>query len=166
MIGIHKNALMDGFEFEQCKPYIENVLQGTPQSFERSFHKEGGKTIYTHTQYVPDKQDGKIKGFYSLIYDYSEIKDVEYEVKQLSERLSLIAKASNDALFEWNLETNKAWWSEHHYTLFGFDPAAPMPSREEWLLTIHPDSIAVFTSILTDIYENNLQKWQRGYFIE
>ncbi len=88
MLGLHKKALMGGFEFEQCKPYIENVLQGTPQGFERFFNKEGGKTIYTHTRYVPDKHGDRINGFYSLIYDYSEIKNAETELKRKSDQIT------------------------------------------------------------------------------
>jgi PAS domain S-box-containing protein len=88
MLGIHKQDLMDKAEFEQYKPYIQNVLKGNHQSFERSFVKKGGETIYTHTQYVPDKQDDKIKGFYSLIYDYSEVKEVEIELKKKTKQIA------------------------------------------------------------------------------
>jgi PAS domain S-box-containing protein len=160
MLGIHKNALMHGFEFEQCKPYIEKVLQGSPQSFERSFFKENGKTIYTHTQYVPDKQGDTVKGFYSLIYDYSEIKDAETELKQLNERFSLISKATNVALFEWDFEKDKIWWSESYFTMFGFDPKQPYPTREEWLLKIQTASQRVIENIVADIHNKGLDNWQ------
>ena len=80
MQGIHKEKLMDNDEFLEHKPYIQNVLEGKLQSFDSSFFKANGKTIYTHTQYVPDIRDGKVKGFYSLIYDYSEVRSVELEI--------------------------------------------------------------------------------------
>lgn len=160
MLGIHKNALMDGFEFEQCKPYIKGVLQGIPQSFERTFHKADGKTIYTHTQYVPHKQGDIINGFYSLIYDYSEIKDAETELKQLNERFSLISKATNVALFEWDFEKNKIWWSESYFTMFGFDPQQPYPTREEWLSKIQPESQKLIDRLIADIHSKGLNSWQ------
>jgi len=105
MLGIHKNALMGGIEFEECKPYIEKALQGEADSFGRSFHKEDGKTIYTHTQYVPDIQNGKVKGFYSLVYDYSEINKSQLVAKEALEERNTILESIGDAFFA----VDKTW---------------------------------------------------------
>jgi PAS domain S-box-containing protein len=87
MLGINKRNLLDKKEFELHKKHIENVLIGKPQSFERTFIKNNGNKIYTHTQYLPDKDGKVIKGFYSLIYDITEIKLAEVELKKKTEQI-------------------------------------------------------------------------------
>lgn len=82
MTGIHKHDLIGEEEYSQYRPYIQKVLKGEPQSFERSLFKVNGKMIYTHTQYLPDTMDGAVKGFYSLTYDYNEERSIEMEVRK------------------------------------------------------------------------------------
>ncbi len=276
MIGINKRALMGTEEFKQHEVYFNGVLIGLPQSFERNFVKIDGSKMFTHTQYLPDKDDSKVKGFYSLIYDITEVKLAEQEinkkttqiedllenmtdgfisldknlfytyankkigemtgispqllvgknvweifpdainsptyngiktaldekkyvcnedhyeplnlwqenriypagdgismfvrditdrkraeqqVKQLNERFNLISKATNDALFEWEFEKQEIWWSESHFTMFDFDPQLPIPSREEWLAKILPESQQVIADITDGIIKNGLNNW-------
>src|ERR1041384_6157479 len=40
--------------------------------------------------------------------------------RSASERFELVARASNDAIWDWNLITNEIWWSEGFQALFGY----------------------------------------------
>ena len=87
--GIHKRDLIKNAGFLKYMPYIKKVLLGKPQSFDRAFVKNNGTTIYTHTEYVPDIENGHVKGFYSLVYDITErlnyIKAIESQNEKLTE---------------------------------------------------------------------------------
>ncbi|MFA6249429.1 MAG: PAS domain S-box protein [Mucilaginibacter sp.] len=97
MLGIDKQALMTGDEFATYMPYIQNVLAGRPQSFERTFTKPNGNIIYTHTQYLPDRQkNGIVKGFYSLIYDASEIKLTARALQKQTEQVKYLLESITD----------------------------------------------------------------------
>ena len=57
------------------RPYIEGVLAGTHQTFERAIVKPSGETGYTWANYVPDiDADGGIRGFYALVTDITALK--------------------------------------------------------------------------------------------
>ncbi len=84
----------------------------------------------------------------------------EEEIRASNERFQLISKATNDALWEWDLQTNKIWWSESHYTLFGFDPDKPKPSMEEWLEKIHPEDRHILNNALDMIKSSQVRNWQ------
>lgn len=107
MIGIHKRALMDEKEFEHFGHYIERVLEGLPQSFERTFYKKNGQTIYTHTQYVPDIHNGVVKGFYSLIYDYTEVMFAETELKKKTAQIADLLENITDGFIA--LDENRCY---------------------------------------------------------
>ena len=38
------------------------------------------------------------------------------------ERFRLLAKATNDAIWDWDLVTNAVWWNDSFATLFGWPP--------------------------------------------
>jgi PAS domain S-box-containing protein len=277
VVGKLKTDLLGPAEFQAHERHVTAVLKGKRQSFERSLPGPGGTTIYTHTQYLPDGKPGSVKGFYSLIYDVSEIKAAENEVKlqsgrmeqlldnitdgfiaadaaqcytyvnkrlsemvgippaemigrniwelfpeavnsvtyhsiqevlrekhyicsedfyaplglwqenriypaahgfsmfiqditdrkkageqvrQSNERFALIAKATQDALFEWDLATNAIWWSESHFAMFGFDPGRPVPEQADWIGRLHPDDQALFRGIVGKVRAGDLSQWE------
>jgi PAS domain S-box-containing protein len=82
MINISKKELLGKEEYKRDKIHITEVLKGEPQSYERNFYKPGGGQIFTHTQYIPDKVNGEVKGFYSLVYNITEIKLAEQEINK------------------------------------------------------------------------------------
>ncbi len=83
------------------------------------------------------------------------------KLTQSNYRSMLIARATNDALFEWDLITQDIWWSESHYTLFGFDPAQPLPAQSEWLKCLHSDAQKQFGDILHNVLNGSLTQWDR-----
>lgn len=56
-----------------------------------------------------------------------------------NERFDLISRTTNDAIWEWDLETGKLWGNDMHQLLYGLSPEDPVPTEEEWLLRIHPE---------------------------
>jgi PAS domain-containing protein len=41
-------------------------------------------------------------------------------MRESDERFRLLAKATNDAIWDWNLATDELWWNEGFENLFGF----------------------------------------------
>ena len=71
--------------------------------------------------------------------DITQLKKAEEEIKKSNERFELIAKATQDGLWDWNLETDKLWGNEVHQQLYGLTLADPVPNHEDWKKRIHPD---------------------------
>jgi diguanylate cyclase (GGDEF)-like protein/PAS domain S-box-containing protein len=72
MHGLHMGELLGEELFAANRGYIEKVLQGEPQQFERTLVDAGGVTRYTQASYVPDLQDGVVQGFFVLVTDVTE----------------------------------------------------------------------------------------------
>jgi len=119
MLGINKRDLLDKAELERHEIPLENVLKGLPQSFERTFYKKNGIKIFTHTQYLPDIQGGVVKGFYSLIYDVTEIKMAEVSrknaeilgIRALEERNTILESIA-DAFFAVDKKWVVTYWNK------------------------------------------------------
>ena len=55
------------------------------------------------------------------------------------DRFNLIAKATRDAIWDWNLETNEIWWNQSFLDLFGYKMEEVEHTAESWTSRIHPD---------------------------
>jgi PAS domain S-box-containing protein len=59
--------------------------------------------------------------------------------RQVEQRFQLVARATNDIVWEWNLETNLVWWNEAFRTLFGYKSEEIEPGIESRYDRIHPE---------------------------
>ena len=73
-------------EISKYQDFIEKVLKGDAQRFERVLEREGKEDKIILTEYVPDIDDGHIVGFYTLIYDITDFKIKERELAIRNER--------------------------------------------------------------------------------
>jgi two-component system, cell cycle sensor histidine kinase and response regulator CckA len=55
------------------------------------------------------------------------------------ERLQLVARATNDAVREWELSTNQVWWNEGFFALFGYKAEDIEPGVESWYSRLQPE---------------------------
>lgn len=75
--GRHMRDLLGEKAYTTSLPYIEKVLTGEPQIFEREIVNQHGVSHIGQINYVPDIQDGKVLGFYALIFDISTLRAAE-----------------------------------------------------------------------------------------
>ena len=55
------------------------------------------------------------------------------------ERLKLVARSTNDAIWDWDLKTHVFWWGEGLQTLFGHQGYELQRSVESWYGRLHPE---------------------------
>lgn len=64
-------------------PYIEGVLRGIPQEFEREIpDPAGGPPRFSQAFYLPDVVDGQVRGFCVLVSEITRQKRTEAELRQ------------------------------------------------------------------------------------
>src|SRR5262249_41638134 len=78
------------------------------------------------------------------------------------ERFRTLAKATNDAVWDWNLGTNKAWWNEGVLTLFGYRLENNEADPAWWLERIHPEDRAAVEAFF-DVVRGRELSWADEY---
>ena len=71
--------------------------------------------------------------------DVSDRKDAERQLQNLSDRLSLAAKASAMGIFDWDIVHNILTWDDRMYELYGITPNQFSSAYEAWSNSLHPD---------------------------
>lgn len=76
---------------------------------------------------------------------------------------SLISASTNDAIWDWDIKTNRLWWSDGFEKLFGHKRSDLSPYLDSWSTLIHPeDHLRVTDSIRATIKEGE-EKWVTEY---
>jgi len=81
--------------YELNRPYIEGVLRGEPQEFERDIpDPKGGPPRPSLAQYLPDVVDGVVRGFFVVVTDASRLKRAEAALLKMERKVQ-----ANERLF-------------------------------------------------------------------
>jgi PAS domain S-box-containing protein len=80
-----------------------------------------------------------------------------------NERFELLAKATRDAVWDWNLEDNVVWWNEGFFDLFGYAPESLEPGPESWYNRIHPDDQEETLHHIHEIIDRGGTNWSHEY---
>jgi PAS domain S-box-containing protein len=93
-----------------------------------------------------------------------ENKNAELKIRLTNERYLLVTKATNDAIWDWDVHTNTLYWGEGIYTLFGFKPGYVDNSSNFWENCIHPDDRdRVVNGLNRFIKESTSKIWEDEY---
>nr|WP_236748861.1 EAL domain-containing protein [Acidovorax carolinensis] len=79
------------------------------------------------------------------------------------ERFHLVARATADAIWDWNLATDAMWWNEGMRSLFGIPPDEQLPDSRSWTLRLHPDDSADLLQSIHAAIDGNASHWSAEY---
>lgn len=83
---------------------------------------------------------GRVVGLRWLLRDITERKRAEAAIYD-NERYALAFKGANDGLWDWNLETNHAYFSDRWKSMLGYEAGEIGNSPEEWLSRVHAEDV-------------------------
>lgn len=63
--------------YQQMLPHLEQALAGEKVTYEAQMIQSSGEKLWTSVSYIPDIQDGQVKGLFSLVSDISDRKAAE-----------------------------------------------------------------------------------------
>ncbi|QTE29692.1 EAL domain-containing protein [Pengzhenrongella sicca] len=78
----------------------------------------------------------------ALLCGALEAEHLQAAVRVSEKRYALVARATNDGLWEWELGTRSLYVSDRCVLLVGFEPGLPHTDLDEWRARVHPDDCA------------------------
>ncbi len=102
-----------------------------------------------------------------ITWDVTERRLTEDALREAEERYRLAARATNDAIWDWNLEADEIHWSEAICTLFGYCNDDVEPTGTWWKNHIHPDDRERVVQGIHAVIEGGGTHWTDEYrFLE
>jgi PAS domain S-box-containing protein len=151
---------------ERILTELENVISDpdkTQSASEYRFLKADGSYAYIYDRFFIIRENGKPIRMLGSKQDITERKKAEEETRRSVERFQTLSKATNDAVWDWDLVTDEVWWSESFYNLLEFDPNLPVPDLYEWTKKIHPDDRDELVERLKKVRKSNANPWQNEF---
>ena len=87
----------------------------------------------------------------------------EAALRQSEERFGIVARATNDVIWEWDLQRKQYWHSENFESVFGHRLAAGALWPEAWAAFIHPEDKERILSGLKTLLAGGGQVWWGEY---
>jgi PAS domain S-box-containing protein len=139
----------------QAKPFLEfislqyrqafqdlhhRVLEGQSELLEFEIHGLKDRRRWLEAQAGPLLDAaGRAEAVICIARDITERKHSEELLRESNHRFEMLARATNDAVRDWDLKTNSVWWNEGFETLFGFRRDENESSIDAWRDRIHPE---------------------------
>jgi two-component system CheB/CheR fusion protein len=139
-------ALGDGqWDIPKLRTLLEKVL---PERIsldgflvEHDFPKIGYRAMLINARLLMRTQ-GEAELILLSLADVTESRHAADELRESELRLHLAQDAAKAGTWEWDLRTNKHFWSEELWKLYGLEPHRCEPSQHVLLQTVHPDDRA------------------------
>ena len=87
----------------------------------------------------------------------------EEALRLSQERFEAVALATNDAVWDWNLDTNVLWWSDGIQKLFGYRPEDVSTKVEWWMERLHPEDKERVVRTIRHAIEHGARTWAGQY---
>jgi PAS domain S-box-containing protein len=107
--------------------------------------------------------DGTITGFIKIARDETARRAAEATLRETEQRYRLAAKATNDAIWDWNLLTNRVDWNEAVTVLFGHAAEQVEPTGDWWIRHIHPDDRERVEEAIHAVIDGVGDQWAAEY---
>ncbi|KIG10749.1 PAS domain S-box protein [Caballeronia concitans] len=133
----------------------------------RWHQRQDGSRVFVSgsTNLLRDPAGAEI-GFLFVMHDETERRRAEEELREAEERYRFAARATSDAIWDWDLITDTIHWNEAVEVHFGFAPADIPESSAWWKEHIHAqDRESVVASVQAVIASDN-DSWLAEYRFE
>ncbi|MEN3363432.1 MAG: hypothetical protein V7606_706, partial [Burkholderiales bacterium] len=103
------------------------------------------------------------EGLGVYIRDVSARKQVQDALRESEERFKNVARATSDAIWDWDATSNSQWWNEGIQKLFGYELKDFETGVESWVNRIHPEDKERVMRAHREIIERGGENWADEY---
>jgi PAS domain S-box-containing protein len=135
-----------------------------PFQSEYRFRSPSGKVTWVYGQAVPKRNlHGEVTGYVGTVTDVSGIKEADQKLRDSEERFKIVARATNDAVWDLNLLTGEVWWNEAMQSVFGYSALEVGRDLDWWTAQIHPEDKEAIQSSLQAAIKSDASVWSGEY---
>ncbi|MFI5210235.1 MAG: PAS domain S-box protein, partial [Gemmatimonadales bacterium] len=123
-------------------------------------HKDGSwRQLESVGRYLPDTPG--IKGVLVNARDATDRLEMEARNQRSRQRFEVVANATNDVVWEWDIAGKSSWWSEGLTRVFGWRPGQ-LERDQDWADRIHPDDLVRANGTLQESVDGDV-RWKCEY---
>ena len=94
-----------------------------------------------------------------------EVQDPAEALRISEERLTLVARATTDTVWDWNVRTNALWWGGRFREVLGLPHYTKVPHTDAFIARLHPEDRERVVSSLQATVQGSADTWECEYRI-
>lgn len=98
-----------------------------------------------------------------LALDMTERMRDQERLEASEQRFQLVARATSDAVFDWNIVTGESWRTDSFDSLFGYRSAEMPATIQGWRERVHPEDRERVDARLSSFFVSSELEWQDAY---
>ena len=125
---------------------------------------QDGRVVWVHDEAILLKNEaGEPSLWQGVMLDITAQKEAEEALRQSEEQFRLMAWATKDAVWDWNLKTNRIWWGGGLQKIFSYASDITETDKEWWLDHIHPQDKPKVDRSIQQALETGMEFWSKEY---
>ncbi len=164
MLGKDDGAIFDAEDVRFLQERDRQIMESGKAVTAQEVLTAGGVTRTYLATKAPYRDDqGSVIGIIGISRDITDGKLADELILQSEERFRLLSEATNDAVWDWNLETGTHWWNEGFQVLFGYKNLDFKPTIQAWYELIHPEDREAVVAGFHETVDSGWDKWTAEY---
>jgi PAS domain S-box-containing protein len=106
---------------------------------------------------------GRVIGSVGAFVDITERKRTEEELQESKERFELVVTATNETIWDWDIESDTVWWNDQLEATFGYNPKQVVKQSHWWEDVIHPEDKERVLEDFKHAIQSNKKLWEAEY---
>lgn len=144
VLGRNDRELFEAIDAEQLITNDRAIMAGGKVvSLEENLKTAGTNRTYLATKAPYLDVTGAVAGLIGVSRDITERKAIEDALRETDARLREAQRIARIGSWSWEPPTDRVWWSDAEFELFGVDRSAVLPSFRQFLALVHPDDRAI-----------------------
>ncbi|MBK8479304.1 MAG: PAS domain S-box protein [Opitutaceae bacterium] len=167
MAGRSPLELAPRVEEEACRQmqdhYRDCLLAGTTINYEELIPSDNRQRWWlTQVKPVRDSR-GRIVRLIGSAIEITERMEMEQRLRESEERFFLIARATSDAVWDYDPAAGELWWSDGVTRLFGYEQPGPTAGLRWWFSRIHPEDRQRVENDFGAALASDADRWECEY---
>ncbi|WP_338663241.1 PAS domain S-box protein [Pararoseomonas sp. SCSIO 73927] len=166
ILGQHMEIIFTEEDRRAGRPEAEmrEALERGRAPDERWHLRRDGSRFWASGEVMPlrDEAGGHV-GFVKVLRDRTGHRRNMEALEAVNERYRLAARATNDAIWDWDLLRNEVGWNEALGSAFGWQPEQVEPTGEWWIGNIHPEDRARVSDGIHAVIDGAGAGWTAEY---
>lgn len=138
--GKHIREIIGEERYRLNLPYIEGVLRGEAQLFERAIPAPDGSQVrYSLANYIPDVVEGEVQGFFVLVTETTALHEAHAALQASEERYRAVIEDQTELICRLTADGSLSFVNNVYCRFFGKTAAELI--GQKWTPVCHPDDL-------------------------
>lgn len=160
-LDLAADALVVGMDGDDVRREV--AREPAPHIGRRFRHRRRDGTTFAVTVYSSNLDFFGRPARLVLVLDISDQERIEAERERSEARFQMVARATSDAIWDWDIASGTLWWSEGFTAQYGWDWRMHASTIEQWSALLHPDDEARVADDLEAAVASGRTEWHAQY---